>query len=294
MSFSFGVPEIFLVILFALTIVHLITLKLCSNTLDHRTAPIFIGGWTLIGLAVTAPVFGHLLPESLPVFSAQPWLLALVALKGGLLYMMFVAGQDLMKVSLSSRHYVTPLAIGLIAIVNAGLGEELSAQKWFAAIGLCALALAFLVFGHAAELTRNAKIIYAKLVLLVVATAAIDQAVLSHTTWYPLLLGSNIVLLALAMGLHGRNTAVLKAAALHPMALAAGVVYAATELFKFYQMVDINEVTTIVITQSLTKPVILLLSALVWKERTVREQLVWGALAFAVSLPMFIDFGFNK
>lgn len=282
--------EIFLVILFALTIVHLLTLKMCSTALDHRTAPLFIGGWTLIGLAVSAPVFGHLLTEALPVLSANAWLLALIALKGVLLYLMFVSGQDLMKVSLSTRQYVTPLSIGLIAIVNAGLGERLSPEKWGAALGLCALAAAFLLLGHAAELTRQAKIVYARLVLLVVATAAIDQAVLGQTTWYPLLLGSNLVLVALALGLSVRKTDILRAAALHPMAIAAGVVYAVTELFKFYQMVDINEVTTIVITQSLTKPVILLLSAWIWKERTVREQLVWGVLAFAVSLPMIVTF----
>lgn len=290
MSLDLGIAELFLVILFVLTIAHLLSLKLCSSMLDHRTAPLFIGGWTLIGLLVTAPVFGHLLPEALPALSLKPWLFALIALKGVLLYLMFVAGQDLMKVSLSTRHYVTPLAIGLIAIVNAGLGEELSTQKWIAALGLCALAAAFLVFGHAAELTRHARLIYARLVVLVVATAAIDQAVLVETTWYPLLLGSNLILMALALGLHRRNLAVLRAAAFHPMAIAAGVIYAVTELFKFYQMVDINEVTVIVIVQSLTKPVILLLSAYIWKERTVREQLLWGALAFAVSVPMFVSF----
>lgn len=290
MSLMIGTAEFYLVILFLLTIVHLLTLKMCSDVLDHRTAPLFIGGWTLIGLLVTAPVFGHLLLEALPDLSANAWLLALIALKGVLLYLMFVAGQDLAKVSLSTRQYVTPLSIGLIAIVNAGLGEQLSSEKWLAALGLCALAGAFLLLGHAAELTRQARLTYAKLVALVVATAAIDQAVLSETSWYPLLLGSNLVLIALALGLSVRHKAVLRAAAFHPMAIAAGMIYAVTELFKFYQMVDINEVTTVVIAQSLTKPVILLLSAYIWKERTLKEQLVWGVLAFAVSMPMIIKF----
>lgn len=292
MTLAFGIAELFLVILFVLTIAHLLTLKLCSNVLDHRTAPLFIGGWTLIGLLVTAPVFGHLLPEALPVLSLKPWLLALIAIKGGLLYVMLVASQDLMKVSLSTRHYVTPLSLGLVAITNSFLGENLPIEKWVAALGLCALAGAFLLLGHARDLTRDAKIVYAKLVLLVVALNAIDQAVLVQTTWYPLLLGSNLVLVALGLGLQikARDSAILRDAAFHPMAIAAGMVYALTELFKFYQKVDINEVTTIAVVQSLTKPVILLLSAYIWKERTVKEQLVWGALAFVISLPMFVTF----
>ena len=81
MTLAFGIAELFLVILFVLTIAHLLTLKMCSNVLDHRTAPLFIGGWTLIGLLVTAPVFGHLLPEALPVLSLKPWLFALIAIK---------------------------------------------------------------------------------------------------------------------------------------------------------------------------------------------------------------------
>jgi hypothetical protein len=34
--------------------------------------------------------------------------------------------------------------------------------------------------------------------------------------------------------------------------------------------------------------VILILSALVWKERTVKEQLLWGVLALLVTLPLFL------
>ncbi len=41
----------------------------------------------------------------------------------------FATTQDLMKVSLSSRHYVTPMSAGLIAIFNSFLGENLKPQE---------------------------------------------------------------------------------------------------------------------------------------------------------------------
>jgi hypothetical protein len=284
------IAQFFLLALFVLTVLHLVTLKFCANVLEHHTAPLFIGGWTLIGLAAAWPVFGHLLGEAWPALAARPWLVALMIVKGGILYLLLVGSQDLMKVSLSSRHYVTPLAVGLMAIVNSFLGESLTVYEWAAALGLCALASAFLLFGHAAELGSAARRVYARLVLMVVATAAIDQAVLVHINWFTLLLVSNGVLLGLGLLLHARNLPLLKTAALHPLAITAGVVYAATELLKFYQMVDINKVTSIVVVQAMTKPVILILSALIWKERTVKEQLVWGVMAFIVALPMFVDF----
>lgn len=283
------VAQLFLIALFLLTVAHLVTLKLCSNVLDHRTAPLFIGGWTLIGLAASWPVFGHLLVPGLQGLAETPWLIGLMILKSGILYLLLVGSQDLMKVSLSSRHYVTPLAIGLIAVTNSFLGEELSAWKWVSVIGLFGLAAAFLLMGHAAELSRAARFVYLRLVLMVVATAAIDQAVLPHINWYTFLLITNGMLLALGLVLHARNLPLLKTAVTHPLAILAGVVYAATELLKFYQTITINEVTVILITQAMTKPVILILSALIWKERTVREQLIWGVLAFAVALPIFKD-----
>lgn len=280
------IAKLFLWALFGLTIFHLITLKLCANTLDHRTAPLFISGWTLLGLGAAAPVFGHLLYPAWLAVVAAPWLVALIAGKGVLLYVLLVASQDLMKISLSSRHYVTPLAVGLMAISNSFFGENLTPQQWFSALGLCALAIGFLVFGHAADLGRQGKLIYARLVALVVVSAAIDQVVLSHVNWFGFLLGSNIVLLGLAVILHWRNLPLLKTAALHPLAILAGGVYAATELLKFYQQVSINPVTAVVMTQALTKPVILLLSAWIWRERTIKEQIIWGVLAFAVAYPM--------
>ena len=60
--------------------------------------------------------------------------------------------------------------------------------------------------------------------------------------------------------------------------------------YKLWGNMTINPVTAVVMTQAMTKPVILILSALIWKERTVREQAVWGAAAFIlVMLPFLVS-----
>lgn len=282
------IAALFLLLLFALTLAHLVTLKLCSNRLDHRTAPLFVSGWTLIGLALAAPKFGYLLPEGLASVTDKPLYIGLIVIKGLLLYRLFVVSQQLMAVSLSSRHYVTPLAVGLLAIGNWFLGEDLSAATWASALSLCALAAAFFWRGHLSDIDRAGKRAYGELVLLSVAGGMLDHSITSALNWYTLLLLSNLVLLPFALAMVGRNWQLIKSAATHPMALLAGSVYAATELVKFYQQVDINPVTTVVIVQSMTKPVILALSALIWQERTVREQMIWGAVAFAAILPMIL------
>lgn len=282
------IGHLLLLALFFLTIAHLVTLKICSLSLDHRTAPLFIGGWTLLGLVAVIPVFGHLWAPGWAAFTAQPWLLLLAAAKAVLLYFMFIISQKLMKVSLSSRHYVTPLSVGLIAVINSFFGEVLTLPQWFSALGLCALAAGFFFKGHMADMDRAARVAYFQLVGIAVVLSVIDQVVLRETNWFALQVVMNIVLLAIALALTGRNMPVLKAAFASRAAALAGITYAATELVKFYQMVDINPVSVIVVVQSLTKPVILMLSALIWRERTLREQMVWGVLALLVALPLFL------
>lgn len=278
------IPHLLLAALFLLTIAHLVTLKICSVALDHRTAPLYIGGWTLAGLIFVAPLYGHLAVEGFAAFMAHPFLLALVLLKSGLLYVLLVVSQELMKESLSSRHYVTPMAVGFIAAVNFLLGEELNWSQWTSALGLCALSAAFFFRGHASSLSKGGRLAYVKLVALSVAIAAIDHTALGGVNWYALLLAGNIALLLIgAVHLKGRID-IARAALLSKPAALAGFCYAATELVKYYQMVSINPVTAIAAVQAATKPVILALSAIVWKERSLKEQAAWGLAAFGFTV----------
>lgn len=282
------IGHLLLALLFGLTILHLVTLKVCSVTLDHRTAPLFISVWTLAGLAATAPLFGHLWAEGLAKFMANPAILGLTILKGGLLCYLFVLSQELMKVSLSSRHYVTPMAVGVMTVSNSFFGERLMPHELFVGFALCALAVTFFLKGHLSELDRRGRLAYAKLVLISAGLSTLDQVITRESNWYALLTVSYIVVLVMAVVWNFRTPANFRAAMLTRNAALAGILYAATELVKFYQQVTINPVTVVVITQALTKPVILVLSALIWKERTVKEQLVWGGLAFLIALPLFL------
>lgn len=276
-----------LALLFLLTIGHLLTLKVCSLKLDHRTAPIFIGLWTLLGAAATGPVFGHLWGEGLEKMQAAPQLFALAVIKGGLLYFLFVTSQELMKESLSSRHYVTPLSIGLVTIMNGAMGETLSLKQLLPAVGLCLLAAGFFFRGHLADLSRKGRLDYLKLVVISAVLSSFDHVLIKGSNWYVALVITNITLLTLSLVLHRANMAVLKEAVFHKSAALAGLFYMATELVKNYQQVTINPVTVVITVQAATKPLILILAALLWKERTVKEQMAWGIMAFVVTLPLF-------
>lgn len=276
-----------LVLLFILTIGHLLTLKVCSVKLDHRTAPIFISLWTLIGAGAVTPLYGHLWAPGWAKLMEEPYLLMLAVGKGGLLYLLLVISQELMKESLSSRHYVTPLSIGLVTLMNAGLGEQLSLNQWFSALGLCALAAGFFFRGHLSDLSKRGKTVYLQLVIISAVLATLDHTLIKGSNWFAALLVVNAVLFTLSLALNIERLAILKDALFHKSAILAGIFYMATEIVKNYQQVTINPVSVVITVQAATKPVILILSALLWKERTVREQIAWGVMAFIVTLPLF-------
>lgn len=279
--------HLLLLLLFLLTVGHLVTLKLCSVRLDHRTAPIFISVWMLAGLLLSFPAFGHLWVEGLEKFSAQPWMLALSVVKGCALYLVFVISQKLMQESLSSRHYVTPMTVGLVAVGNAILGEMLTPLQWASAMGLCLLSAVFFFKGHLSSLSPGGKRAYVQLVILSSALSCLDFTLTKNINWYSLLLVSNMALLALCVVMNAHKLSVFRQALLHKYAALAGSFYVVTEMVKFYQLVTINPVSVVVTVQAATKPVILVLSALVWKERTLKEQITWGVLAFLITLPLF-------
>lgn len=283
-----GQAHVLLFVLFCLTIMLLVALKLCSERLDHRTAPLFVSAWTLVGAGAVWPLYGHMWGEGWHALAAHPLLLSCAVLKGALLYALFVVSQALMKESLSSRHYVTPLSIGALTLFNSFFGEHLKPHEWFSALGLCALACGFFFKGHLADLSRRARFEYAFLVLLSAFLGTLDQIVTKGANWYAYLIVSTGVLFAFSLAVNMRHGRVLLSAFTSKTAAMAGALYAATELVKFYQQVSINPVSVVVTVQAMTKPVILVLSALIWKERTVKEQFVWGVLAFLVTLPLFL------
>lgn len=274
-------PVVCLVVLFLLTIVYKLLLKRCSGTLDHKSVPLFISVWTLAGLALTSPLYAQ---NAVETGLEHGWVIPVAAIKGVLLYFTLFLGQRLMRESLSSSLYTAPMSIGALAVLNFILGERLSGLQWFSAVAVCILSCVFFLRGHLSDLNKQAKRDYFAIVALLVAMGGMDQYGISHMGWYGYLTVSNIVLLGFGLARHGD----IKNAVFNRLALPAGILFAVTEIFKFYQSVTINPVTVIAVVQNLATPVLLGLSAVVWKERTVREQLIWGVLAFALSIPLFL------
>lgn len=278
-------PQILLASFFAAVLLRTVIFKFGSHSLDDRAAPIYMSTFLLLAMLAAYPFFGHLLHSGIAQMQTEPLYFWLTVAKGLLLWTTYFSVQKLTRKSLSSINYALPLSLGMITVVNATLGEALSASGWIAAWGLFFLGVAFAFKGHLKDLSLKKKRLFAKVVGLYIILAALDHSVIQATNWYVLQLISAAVLLA-ACVVRRTPLMVWKEAYTHPTAIFAGLTFAAVDMLKFYQQVTIHPVSVVLATQAATIPFILLISSLVWKERSWKEQLVWGGLSIALILPV--------
>ncbi len=264
-----------LLIFVILCILQRLIFKVCSMRLNHQTGPIFIASWVLIGLVVTWPIFGDLFTKEVGKLFVQPYLLLLIAGKGMLLWVLFHDQLSLAEKSLSAQSYYAPTGLGAVAVCNSFLGEELSALQWTSALGLCFLGIVFSFHGHLQELGTREKRLYFKLIFVMILSAVLDQAILIQTNWFILLMLSSAILLVFCL-FKTRDREVWKNAIFNKLAILTGAVFAARELLKFYMMVSIYPMSVVLSAQVAAIPIVLILSSVIWKERTWQEQLLWG------------------
>ena len=263
-----------------LSILQPLAFKVTSVRLNKQTGPIFLSVWTFFGLFCTWNIFGNLLVQEMVRVIHTPYLVILLLCKGSLLWLLFHDSLSLAEKSLSAHSYYLPTALGAIAIGNSFLGEHLNWWEWIAAIGLCFAGILFSLRGHLQELSLKEKLLYFKLVLLSIATGLLDQAILIQTNWYVLLSITNFILLIFC-AVRTRDFQIWKSALSHKMAIITGIVFTSRELLKFYMMVSILPMSVVLSAQVAVIPVVLVLSALIWNERSWKEQTVWGLVSLS-------------
>jgi hypothetical protein len=273
-----GISIVFIVLIFLFTIGSSLILKVCATNLNHRTAPIFISVYLLFGIFLTLPWFHPLLLSGFSTLFANPIILLVCILKGFVLWYNFVESQKLKQHSLSSFHYVGPLGLSIAAFINSFLGENLTATEWIGIIGMCVVGVGFFLKGHLNTLNFEAKILYFKLVCISAVLIVIDHYTVSHTNWYVLIFIVSITMFCISLA-ETRGASIWKKALFSRIPALAGLSFVMYEFIKFYPMVTILPVSVISMVTIGAIPIILLASALIWKEGRWQEQIIWGLLS---------------
>ncbi|WP_175924306.1 hypothetical protein [Burkholderia latens] len=205
-------------------------------------------------------------------------------LKGALLVLLMATQQRLLGRSLSAATYVFPIAVGLIAAIEAcffATPLSIGAIGGIGTLFLCGLV--FARHGHLAQMRRIDKRRFVLMVLLVVGFGLCDKIGIPRLGWWSYLLWTGIGSTVLGYLTGHRATGI-------PLARAAffGGTWALPELFFNYSLQTWLPVAYGYFAIALRVPLLMFISTQIYGEGSARTQLMFGLLAVAGVALLFV------
>ncbi|MCL2439540.1 MAG: hypothetical protein FWD15_03430 [Alphaproteobacteria bacterium] len=209
--------------------------------------------------------------------------------KGAFIYYGLKLGTDVARESNSAANFRGFIAISIAAPINAiFLGDNITAIQVLSCIGLGALGLAFFFRGAASELSRKGKIFFAGATLIQAACPVADQIGIPPSNWYMYILISMNTAFAFSVIAYRKMLGEAVAGFRLPIMWAIGALFAISELVVIYSAGNILGPSLTGTFFVLSAPIIMIGSAYLHSERTPREQLLFGVLAFVIALPIIL------
>ena len=196
---------------------------------------------------------------------------------------------DVRRDSNSAAMFIGFIAPGIAAPLNVGfLGEGLSAVQLISCIAIGLLGAVFFMKGAASELSPSGKKAFAIALFWLSIILISNQAIIERTNWYMNGVFAYTSYLVVALFMIGRAKLPLAPNLKQPILWYCGAVYAMLLWLTLYSSDRVLGVSITQIFQNLSVPVIMLLSHYIYRERTAREQLIFGLLAFIIALPLIL------
>lgn len=280
-------------------------LSLQRSTLVKESGPIgtsiFVGMW--VGAASIAilllPQLGmrDIFLKDVDMLLEQPVLLSVVLFKGGIVLAILLLKQILAhRRQLQAYAYSSLIGIASLAIVNSFFGEQLTTLQWFSAIGLTTLGVVFTFTGDLAKRGRVDQLIFVAVVLISTAPAMTDNIMKGNISWFTSFVLSNVVLLSITLLIslyQGKLKEYTGMAFTNQAAVIAGSCWLLFEMVVLYVMFEQLPVTVTEMGRNLYIPILMVLSAYVFNEKSKQEKreaarsaLTWGTLSYLIAMPM--------
>ncbi len=274
-------------LIFFSMVIRPILYKPCVKYFPAELSVAFTSIWLLLALVITSPVFSPLLLNNFSKVISSPYLL-LTFLKGVLLWFMIKLQQIINKSSTSSSVFWGFIALALGSLINNLFFKEGLLHFQLICIGLLGvLGLFFVVKGGARRLPLQERFYFAIIVLIGASFSVIDHLAIPQIGWYPHLLFASISMFVSCV-IYGISKQDYINIFKNKAIILAGVVYATSEFLIIYTSVNIMPVSFVALFMRLATPVVMLYSALHYKEQTWKNQAAFGVIALALALPLIL------
>ena len=260
------------------------TFRFVGMFVGPRTVCTCVGASTLIGLALISPVaFYYNIGTNTDAWT-NPWIILPAMLKGVLIWFSMFIHQTLVTRSVAAAAYSAPVGVGAIALGNYLVwSETLAPMQWLAVGALAVLGLLFLVYGDIKRLDARAKVYFLIVIGIFALFGIIDYWTISKADWFIYLTWTGVGVLATGLILNPRPNLHKIPPRLYPRMFLAWFV---PEALILACMVTILPVSMAVLAGTMRIPINMMAAAYLYKESSMREQLLFSGAAVLCCLPL--------
>ena len=255
----------------------------CAQYFPARISAVFTSIWLAIFTVAIFPFFGHLLIDKLSeIFTSVFFVVSI--LRGIFLWAAIKYQQVVNKESTSSSTFYTFISLSIASLLNnLFFNEGLSINQILCICGFGILGGIFFIIGDAKRLTTPAKTAFIIAMFCTAFSSVSDHLVNSSLGWYPQLFISSITLLILSL-LSGVSQQDLKNIFLNKTNVIAGIFYAFMDFLLVFTSVNIMPVSFVSVFHRSSVPIVMLISAFIYREQNWKNQLIFGISAFTLAL----------
>ena len=261
--------------------------KPIAEDFPARQSVTFTAFWLILGLILTYPFLGHLLYFEGRNSLLSPYILISVY-KGISLFYLVSLQQAINKTSMSSSVFLSFIALALGGLANnLFFDENLGLIKVLCICGFGVLGILFFYKGDAKRLSRKNIVFFFVVTAIMASYTVSDHVAIPKVGWYAHLLVSSV-----AMGItclfYADSREAFKITLKSKNIVYAGIFYTVSEFWVIYSSINILPVSVVAVFLRLSVPVVMVISAIKYKEQNIKNQLSFGVAAILLALPIIL------
>lgn len=261
--------------------------KPIAENFPARQSVTFTSFWLIIGLILTWPLLGNQLILNGKNTLYSPYILISIYKGIGIFYLITLQ-QIVNKKSMSSSVFLSFIALALGSLVNnLFFHENLGKIKVLCICGFGVLGVLFLRKGDAKRLSKNDVISFMIATIIMASFTISDHVAIPEVGWYAHLFVSSIVMFLMCF-MDREARAAFRIAAKDKRMVYAGIFYCVSEFLVIYVSINILPVSIVAVFLRLSVPVIMVISAIKYKEQNIKNQLIFGITAILLALPVLL------
>ena len=251
-----------------------------------KFSPIFVSFWMVAGIIMTFPFVCNKFGFSIDVMKNNVFAFGAAILKGWFVWGAVWSFQIINKKSTSTSVFFPFISLSFASLImNLFFDENLKLIHLMSIVLLGILGGGFYFCGDAKRMNAIEKRMFVIAILFAGGCSVTDHVGIKGIGWYPYLVVSNVAMFLWVL-IKGCSFECIKNIFTEKQIVIAGIFTICYEVIILASMIAVMPVSFVSFFMRLSAPIVMIFSAITFKEQTITNQLVFGCLAILFALPM--------